>query len=1088
MTNAVSMRWIEATGEPPEVVGIPPVGGDATPRRGADATGQRAPVWCDAVTVERLASALEAVSLEELDQIRAIHPALASGAGHVAGGALHEPLEVAALELGEDGAARVAVAHAENGGDGVVAAGASARRDASVDRRRLAHHDHRLDDVAELANVAGPAVRAERGHRVGRDELVDRAVVALLAEEVLDQERDVLGALAERRHREHHDRDAVVEVEAEAPVVDLGAQIAVRRGDEAHVDRDLVPSADAAEPAPLERAEQRGLERWRELADLVEEERAAVRALERALVPTVGAGERALLVAEELARDERRRERAAVDDDERAARARALVVERACDQLLAGAGLAHEQHRRVGLRGAADPRHQAAHHGRAASQAGPLVVLVELDGDAAAVADAERGVPDAEDGARTDDAALDAGSVEERSVGGAVIREEHAVVPALELEVIARDRRVGEDEIVAVRGTDREPFALGFERRAAVRALDDLDDERANREPRGPAGRLGRLRRHERKVPGYAFTVSSGARLPFRLKLLLLFALVAVVPLVAVGVLLIDVNADAVATSSRELQIAIAGDVARTVQGEVRDVTGGLDAVARALTDTTVDEPSRLRMAATRVEADDRLDVVSVYGEDGAWIDTLREADAEDVEMPERLETALRTRARRGGSSVGSVSVAAGGPRLLVVVPIRAGDRVTGYVASRAQIRNVQARVARLAEAHLASAEGSIVVVDEELRVIAHPDLERAHALAPAEEGILRASDVGEGRADVARSGEYVAENGEMMVGTVAGIEGVPWAVVVRVPKRIAYASLTRMRTIVIATLVITVLLALLSAFFVARRITAPIERLGAFAGDLAARRFDRRVTVDTRDELSVLADAMSSAAAELEASEDRIRTEAAIRADLGRYLPAELVEKVVAREQDMELGGRKLEVTVLFADVVAFTPLTERLAAEDTVKLLNELFTVLTEIVFRHGGTVDKFVGDCVMAIWGAPSPQADHARRALLAAEDMLRFLEAANAGWREKWGVTVQLAIGVNSGDAVVGNVGSETRMEYTAIGDVVNVAARLEAIARPQQILITGATRAAAGDGFDYVEVGRRELSGRAEPVDLYEVRA
>ena len=103
---------------------------------------------------------------------------------------------------------------------------------------------------------------------------------------------------------------------------------------------------------------------------------------------------------------------------------------------------------------------------------------------------------------------------------------------------------------------------------------------------------------------------------------------------------------------------------------------------------------------------------------------------------------------------------------------------------------------------------------------------------------------------------------------------------------------------------------------------------------------------------------------------------------------------------------------------------------------------------MFRHGGTVDKFIGDCIMAVWGAPSAQDDHAARALAAAEDMMRFLETANEGWQEKYDVEIRLGIGVNSGEAIVGNVGSDKRMEYTVIGDVVNVAARLEAIAAAQ----------------------------------------
>ena len=102
------------------------------------------------------------------------------------------------------------------------------------------------------------------------------------------------------------------------------------------------------------------------------------------------------------------------------------------------------------------------------------------------------------------------------------------------------------------------------------------------------------------------------------------------------------------------------------------------------------------------------------------------------------------------------------------------------------------------------------------------------------------------------------------------------------------------------------------------------------------------------------------------------------------------------------------------------------------------------------------------------------------------MLRFLESANAGFEDRYGVSVQLAIGVNTGDAVVGNVGSEKRMEYTAIGDVVNVAARLETIARPQQILVTRATADAAGEGFEPARIGEREVPGRAAPVELFEV--
>ncbi|MCZ7685597.1 MAG: hypothetical protein M5U28_45190 [Sandaracinaceae bacterium] len=308
---------------------------------------------------------------------------------------------------------------------------------------------------------------------------------------------------------------------------------------------------------------------------------------------------------------------------------------------------------------------------------------------------------------------------------------------------------------------------------------------------------------------------------------------------------------------------------------------------------------------------------------------------------------------------------------------------------------------------------------------------------------------------------------------------------VARIPKDVAYASLAHMRAIVLWAIALALVVALAASFLLARRLAAPIARLVAFTKELAARRFDARVSLDTGDELAVLGDALSDAAAELGASEARAREEMAIRADLGRYLPAELVEAIIRREQSMELGGRRTAITVLFADVVAFTPLSDRLPPEQVVALLNELFTLLTEAVFRHGGTVDKFVGDCVMALFGAPAPAEDHARRAVACARDMLRFCESANVGWKERFGVEVQLAIGINSGDAVVGNVGSRERIEYTAIGDVVNVAARLETIARPQQILISAATAEQVREDFELSAIGAREVPGRTAPVELWE---
>ena len=212
----------------------------------------------------------------------------------------------------------------------------------------------RLGPTTSAASTALRSSRTLPGHgwllpareRVGAEQLLERSPRAELAREVLDEQQDVLAALAQRRQAQHDDREPVVEVEAEPAVVDLGAEVAVGRGDHARVELELGRAADAAKPPALEHAEQRGLIGGRQLADLVEEHRAAVRALERADVRAIGAGERAALVAEQLAREQRRRRARRSRRDERLRGAPDARVQRLGDALLAGARLADDQHRR----------------------------------------------------------------------------------------------------------------------------------------------------------------------------------------------------------------------------------------------------------------------------------------------------------------------------------------------------------------------------------------------------------------------------------------------------------------------------------------------------------------------------------------------------------------------------------------------------------------------------------------------------------------------------------------------------------------------------------------------------------------------
>ena len=318
------------------------------------------------------------------------------------------------------------------------------------------------------------------------------------------------------------------------------------------------------------------------------------------------------------------------------------------------------------------------------------------------------------------------------------------------------------------------------------------------------------------------------------------------------------------------------------------------------------------------------------------------------------------------------------------------------------------------------------------------------------------------------------------------------WALVVERPTDEAFAALTSARRAFFISVAALAALATLAGLLVVRRVLGPIAALMRLVQRYARRDFGARSDVASGDELEALGSSLEHMADDLAASEHEIAKRARIETNLRRYMPAEAAEAAAKGESTLDLGGAKKRVTVVFADVVAFTGFAEKASPERAVAFLNELFTILSEIVFRHGGMVDKFIGDCVMAVFrpaatdrDADGRRGDDVARALAAAEDMHAFVASNLPRWREAYSFEVELGIGVSTGEVLMGNLGSTERMEYTVIGDAVNVAARLEALARPRQTLTTRAVVDACPD-LAFTSLGEHALRGRAKPVEVFEV--
>jgi adenylate cyclase len=577
--------------------------------------------------------------------------------------------------------------------------------------------------------------------------------------------------------------------------------------------------------------------------------------------------------------------------------------------------------------------------------------------------------------------------------------------------------------------------------------------------------------------------------MPLAVRLLLLILAVSVPPLVGLGLVMMDVNADALRLAARELHLAIAGDVRRALRGELARAQQELDGTGHLLLAPGLGtDEERMALVASKISTSTAIDFVTLYSPSGELLGTLKANEIPTPTVPTELPESARKTASSGGLMALEVLKQSDAPALRVVRQVAVEGEPRAFLLTHLRLDPLVEQLSKLGEERLGSRSG-VYVVDESRRVVLHADTSRIGA---SREGLgIFTALTGDAsfRSLFGVSPEF-QEDGEPMVGALETVPELGWAVVVQRPRSLAYSSLGWMRLWVGVALGVCAVVALAGALLGARQLARPIQALVRATRDIAARSFKQvEGDVEARgDELGHLGRSLGEMARSLEASEKELVEQTRVRAALSRYLSADVVEHIVRDPGRLRLGGERREVTVLFSDVCGFTRLSESLPPETVVALLNELFTFATEIIHKRGGIIDKFIGDSVMAVWGTPESRPDDARQAVEAAMELRRWVETGNRRWRQKWGVEVQLAMGIHTGQVVAGNLGSEKRMEYTVIGDAVNVAARLESMAQPGQILVSAATREKLGEDAELRHLGERTLHGRNATTQVFEVAA
>lgn len=269
--------------------------------------------------------------------------------------------------------------------------------------------------------------------------------------------------------------------------------------------------------------------------------------------------------------------------------------------------------------------------------------------------------------------------------------------------------------------------------------------------------------------------------------------------------------------------------------------------------------------------------------------------------------------------------------------------------------------------------------------------------------------------------------------------------------------------------------------------ICAPLITESNVHGVVYADRLDpfAAFTADHLELISAVA-AQTAVTVETVKSHKRLAREEVARANYSRFMPEYVVKQLLDNPDSFRLGGVNQMITVLFADIRGFTAFSEHEKPERVVSLLNRYFSAMTEIIFAHGGTLDKYIGDGLMALFGAPNATPEDAKNALKAAVTMQQKLVWLNSELEAENFGRVAMGIGLHTGEATVGYIGSERRSEYTAIGDTVNLAARLESNAKGGQILLSEATAQAAGPLFKMAAREPLAVKNRLQPVNLFEV--
>lgn len=404
------------------------------------------------------------------------------------------------------------------------------------------------------------------------------------------------------------------------------------------------------------------------------------------------------------------------------------------------------------------------------------------------------------------------------------------------------------------------------------------------------------------------------------------------------------------------------------------------------------------------------------------------------------------------------------------------------FIESGGKFTHVLSVIMRQERVLRAFSENALIesfLVDRQGRLLVHPEA-TAETVGRSVADLEIVQKLLSGKFSNGQTRYQVAASKQWKLGAFHTVGFAGMGVISDVPEEKAFEAAQRVKRLTIYIAIFILSLAFLAGYYYSGTITKPIQMLVAAAKRISSGDFKIHLKPKGEDEIASLSTAFNEMAKGLE-ERDRVKE------TFNKFHNKEIAEKLLSGE--VKLGGERKDATIFFSDVRGFTAMSEKMPPEEVVELLNEYMTSMVSVIRRHGGIVDKYIGDAIMAIWGVPIGREDDTYQAVKACLEMRKELAALNALRIARGQDALKIGMGLNFGRVIAGNIGSDEKMEYTVIGDTVNTASRMESMTKEYgtDLLIPAEIADRVKDRFVLKKLDSMKVKGKSAPIEVYTVQ-